>query len=135
MIGLFKLAKRQLLHSTNDIPNAQDSQFLTGESTLAKAPEETTDQVKFEPPRGGALIEEASAPVQGKESEPTAREASEASPEANPPRIGFKHDPAEEAIMAHLEPDVDVETKKKKNKKRPKSQRGLVSSPSRLCPK
>ncbi|CAI7569161.1 unnamed protein product [Penicillium glandicola] len=39
------------------------------------------------------------------------------------PRIGFKHDPDEERVLANVEIDFGTK-KKKKNKKRPKSQRG-----------
>ncbi|EKV15473.1 hypothetical protein PDIG_25940 [Penicillium digitatum PHI26] len=49
------------------------------------------------------------------------------------PKVGFKHDPDEEKFLANVELDVDTSSKKKKNKKRPKSQRG-VNAPSGFEP-
>ncbi|KGO77576.1 Argonaute complex, subunit Arb1 [Penicillium italicum] len=42
----------------------------------------------------------------------------------NAPKVGFKHDPNEEKFLANVELDVGTSRKKKKNKRRPKSQRG-----------
>lgn len=47
----------------------------------------------------------------------------------NAPKIGFKHDPDEERVLANVELDdgsASKSKKKKKNKRRPKSQRGEV---------
>jgi hypothetical protein len=41
------------------------------------------------------------------------------------PRVGFKHDPDEERVLANLELDAP-KSAKKRNKRRPKSQRGMV---------
>ena len=47
----------------------------------------------------------------------------------NAPKVGFKHDPDEERVLANLELDDGSSSKskkKRKNKRRPKSQRGEV---------
>ena len=74
------------------------------------------------------MTEEAAFITKGKEPQNTASGTDNASSQVNAPRIGFKHDPAEEAIMAQVEPDTEIAVgrKKKKKNKRSKSQRGLV---------
>lgn len=99
----------------------------TDHATLDQVPKEAVAeaQVAAEPSDDETPAQETDRPAKGKEPENTASDINDASAKSNVPRVGFKHNPAEEAIMAHMELDVGV-TQKKKKKKRPKSQRGLV---------
>jgi hypothetical protein len=91
-------------------------------------PEETDMQATAEDSLGETLTEEGDdfSKEEEKELDKTTDDANNASAKAKAPRIGFKHDPAEEAIMRKVELDVGVKKKKKKRNNRSKSQRGLV---------
>lgn len=92
----------------------------TSDTKSKEADGGTTD----EPSEDEIVAKELDSSASGKERGST--KSNDASTKDNAPRIGFKHDPAEEALMAAVEPEFDAPKKKKNKKKRPKSQRGLV---------
>ncbi|KAJ6147904.1 hypothetical protein N7497_009886 [Penicillium chrysogenum] len=78
---------------------------------------------------GGASPKTTNAGVVTKEPESTTdtSNANNGPNSGNAPKIGFKHDPDEERVLANVELDDGSSSKskkKKKNKRRPKSQRG-----------
>mgnify|MGYP006950202812 FL=1 len=80
---------------------------------------------------GGASPKTTNAAVVTKEPESTmdTSNANNGPNSENAPKIGFKHDPDEERVLANVELDDGSSSKskkKKKNKRRPKSQRGQV---------
>jgi hypothetical protein len=103
----------------------KDSLNITEQTTLSQVLEEADTRVAGEDSHDEIFAEESDHFAKDEEPENTASGADDASSKARSPRIGFKHDPSEEAIMANVKLDVGVPQKKKK-KKRPKSQRGLV---------
>ncbi|KGO55924.1 Argonaute complex, subunit Arb1 [Penicillium expansum] len=83
-------------------------------------------QVSAEADLGGDLPKIIDFAVGIKEPESTAGTShmKDESVSENVPNVGFKHDPEEEKFLANVELDVGTSKKKKKNKRRPKSQRG-----------
>lgn len=110
--------------ATNAILKIQEPCLHSDPASPDQRIEKTSEHVTVDPPFNGAQIEDVGASAKGKETSMVEDEST--TTKANAPRIGFKHDPAEEAVLAQFEP-VEVATgKKKKKKRRPKSQRGIV---------
>ncbi|KAJ5341057.1 Argonaute complex subunit Arb1 [Penicillium brevicompactum] len=116
-------------HRTNTTFKYQEYRLHPDPPTPSQTCEETSEPLTAERPQDAQLTEEATSTTKGKEPQNTTCGTDNPSSQVNAPRIGFKHDPAEEAIMAQVEPDPETEIavgrKKKNKKKRPKSQRGL----------
>ncbi|CAG8880227.1 unnamed protein product [Penicillium salamii] len=109
--------------STNAILKIQEPCLHSDPASPDQRIEKTSEHVTVDPPFKGAQIEDVGTSAKGKETSMV--EDGSTTTKANAPRIGFKHDPAEEAILSQFEP-VEVATeKKKKKKRRPKSQRGI----------
>ncbi|CAG7930815.1 unnamed protein product [Penicillium olsonii] len=101
----------------------KESCLLSDTATTSQRSDKISEQTITETPQQGPRIENIKASDNGDDDNMGAVDETPA--QANAPRIGFKHDPEEEAILARMEPDTEAQgTKKKKNKKRPKSQRG-----------
>ncbi|CAG8332228.1 unnamed protein product [Penicillium salamii] len=108
--------------ATNAILKIQEPCLHSDPASPDQRTEKTSEHVIVYPPFKSAQIEDVEASA--KEKEASVIEGENTTTKANAPRIGFKHDPAEEAIMAHVELEEAAHGKKKK-KRRPKSQRGI----------
>ncbi|KAJ9491383.1 hypothetical protein VN97_g1873 [Penicillium thymicola] len=95
------------------------------EGPLVGSGQESNKQVLAKDDLEGALPKAIDFAVVAKESESFAGASHEkgGAVSENEPKVGFKHDPAEEKFLANVELDVGTK-RKKKNKRRPKSQRG-----------
>lgn len=113
-------------YGTDNIQKVGELENRNDQATIDTKSKEVDGETTEEPSNDEAVAKEIESSTNGTERELTTK-PNDASTKANAPRIGFKHDPAEEALMAAVEPEFDAPKKKKKNKKkRPKSQRGLV---------
>ncbi|KAJ5412870.1 hypothetical protein N7465_005175 [Penicillium sp. CMV-2018d] len=95
------------------------------EDPLVGSDQESNKQVLADDNLEGALPKVIDFAAVAKESESPAgtSHAKGGAIAENEPKVGFKHDPDEEKFLANVELDVGTK-KKKKNKRRPKSQRG-----------
>ncbi|KAJ6184486.1 hypothetical protein N7519_005787 [Penicillium mononematosum] len=97
---------------------------------LDQEPNKHASQVHASADLGGALPKSINSAVVTKEPESTTNtsDVNNGPNSENAPKIGFKHDPDEERVLANVELDDGSSSKskkkKKKNKRRPKSQRG-----------
>ncbi|KAJ5213652.1 hypothetical protein N7449_000821 [Penicillium cf. viridicatum] len=96
------------------------------EDALVSSDQEANKQVLAGDDLEGTLPKAIDFAAVAKESESTAgtSHAQGGAVSENEPKVGFKHDPGEEKFLANVELDVGTSKKKKKNKRRPKSQRG-----------
>ncbi|CAI7638644.1 unnamed protein product [Penicillium palitans] len=95
------------------------------EGPLASSDQESNTQTLAKDGLEGALPKAVDFAAVAKESESIAgtSHAKGGAVSENEPKLGVKHDPGEEKFLANVELDVGTK-KKKKNKRRPKSQRG-----------
>jgi hypothetical protein len=98
---------------------------------LDQEPNKYASQVHAGADLGGASPKAIDSAVATKEPENTTNtsDVNNGPKSENAPKIGFKHDPDEERVLANVELDDGSSSKskkKKKNKRRPKSQRGEV---------
>lgn len=101
--------------------------FLKVEGPLVSSDQESNKKVLAEDGLEGALPKAIDFAAVAKESESAAgtSHAKNGAVSENEPKVGSKLDPGEEKFLANVELDVGTK-KKKKNKRRPKSQRGEV---------
>lgn len=125
-VSILTLSNQTPIHLVYQIENHADS-ILKVEDPLVSSDQEPNKQVLAKDDSEGALPKAIDFAVVAKESESIAGASHETggTVSENEPKVGFKHDPAEEKFLANVELDVGTK-KKKKNKRRPKSQRGEV---------
>ena len=94
---------------------------------MACSNQEPNKHVSDEADHGGALPHSAIA-TEEPDNTTDNPDVKDSANSENAPKIGFRHDPDEERVLANMELDdgADSKLKKKKNKRRPKSQRGEV---------
>lgn len=125
-VSILTLSNQTPIHLVSQIENYADS-ILKVEGPLASSDQESNKQTLAEDGLEGALPKSVDFAAVAKESESIAgtSHAKGGAVSENEPKLGVKHDPAEEKFLANVELDVGTK-KKKKNKRRPKSQRGEV---------
>lgn len=125
-VSILTLSNQIPIYSVSQIEKHADS-ILKVEDPLVGSDQESDKQVLADDDLEGALPKVIDFAAVAKESESPAgtSHAKGGAVAENEPKVGFKHDPGEEKFLANVELDVGTK-KKKKNKRRPKSQRGEV---------
>lgn len=126
-VSILTLSNQIPIHLVSQIENYADS-ILKVEDALVSSEQESNKQVLAGDDLEGTLPKAVDFAAVAKESESTAgtSHTQGGTVSENEPKVGFKHDPGEEKFLANVELDVGTSKKKKKNKRRPKSQRGEV---------